>query len=316
MPIEAAISYISRTKSFSFEMKAIYRTMSLATVLFLCVISCSKLSIDFPEPEKEDYGMREWLLYLCSEDCEGRLSGTIGNLKAYDYLVTELRKMGYDPQTQEFDIAGKILRNIIVGIPSEKDSCIVIGAHFDGQWESKSHRHYPAANDNASGTVSLLKIAKDLKDKVFSSQYTIFLCFFDGEENTLSVPLKGSTYFVNNFPEIRRIKYYHNLDGVGHKTDYGFDLYYTGELMEKKVIPYILENSSLLFSVVITRGKGEGASDYVPFSKRGIPIINIKTDETDCPYHHHSIYDDPAAISFSTMRSVIDVTEDVVTLFN
>ena len=292
------------------------RGFCLLSLSVLVLWGCGKTSFDFPEPEVESYGMRPWLEYLCSEECEGRVSGTQGNRKAYDYLVGQLESMGYQPVTQEFEVDGKTLRNIYVRIPSEVDTSIVIGAHFDGNSQSNSHHHYPAANDNASGTVAVLKLADDLKKNVFKSKYTITLCLFDGEENTLTGPLKGSTYFVNNYDDLKAIKYYHNLDVVGHKHEIGLDIYYYGDIMEDDVVPFVLQNSDLKFTEVKAREKGKGSSDYVPFSKVGLPIINVKSDETGCIYRNHSVYDDPAVISFSTMMSIIRIVEDVVCHFN
>ena len=298
-------------------MKVGSNIFKILLTLALAFFSCSKITPQFPEPEAETFGMDSWIEYLCSEECEGRLSGTAGNLKAYNYLVSELKKMGHSPETQTFEVEGKTLRNILVKVPGSIDSTIAIGAHYDGQWESKFRKHYPAANDNASGTVALLKIIQDLKSGTFSSKYSFLFCFWDGEENNFGGPLKGSKYFVKNYPDIKKVKYYTNLDGVAHKHETGFDMFYYGDVMENKVVPHVQETSGLKFAMIVKKNKGEGASDYVPFAKLNIPIFAVKTDENGgCLWTHHTIYDDPAAISYSTMKSIIDVVEDVVMFFN
>lgn len=290
---------------------------------FVCCQS-EKLSVE-PEnntvDKKEDYNvdceerMQEWLNFLCSSECAGRYVGTEGSRKASDYIVSELTAMGFEPTVQEFKVSDVNLRNIVVIIPGSRDSCIVIGAHYDGQFPSTESKHYPAANDNASGVVTLLRIALDLSKKKISCPYSLYLCFWDGEENTLGKPFKGSSYYVNNFEKVKNIKYYQNIDSVGHDHRKSFRMYYYGDWVVQCAIPYIQNNYDFYYTEVAFRDKGEGSSDYVSFSKQGVSFLNIvNTHPTDCRYHYHSVADTPDAISISLLSTMADIAEKVMLL--
>ena len=135
-----------------------YLVSCLLLFLLFFVDSCSPEEIpQFNMDEVlEKYG-EEWLNALCSNAFQGRRVGTDGNSQAFEYIKHEVSKMGFSSNSQVFEIeGGTIVRNLIVSIPGQSDSTIIIGAHFDGAVQSNSVEHYEAAEDNASGTVALL----------------------------------------------------------------------------------------------------------------------------------------------------------------
>lgn len=292
----------------------------LLFVVLIAVISttCKHLSIsdelDINCLNESEQKMKGWLDFLCSEECAGRYVGTEGNKKACDYIIAQLSSMGYSPSIQEFTFSDVTLHNVIVSIPGEKDSCIVVGAHYDGQFPSKVDAHYPAANDNASGVVTLLKIANDIVDINFKCTYGILLCFWDGEENTLGKCFKGSDYYVTNCSDLK-IKYYHNLDSVGHDHEKKYKVQYYGNWPEQIVLPYIKNKFALNYTNISSQNKGEGSSDYVSFSKEGIPYINITNDHSSgCGNRFHSTEDTPNAISIPLLCTMASIVEDAMQL--
>ena len=63
-----------------------------------------------------------------------------------------------------FKYEDAIFRNIIVHVGIVKDTVIVVGAHYDGPLESNLLEKYPAADDNASGVVTVLLLLKQFKE--------------------------------------------------------------------------------------------------------------------------------------------------------
>ena len=301
----------------------------LLIALLGAIVSCNT-SIEIEdeatsERTKEEVVMKQWLDYLCSETCEGRKAGTNGAYVASQFIYDELSKMGYEPSLQEFKHSYKNesyqLKNVIVTIPGVKDSCIVIGAHFDGQFEDVQSEtglvHYPAANDNASGVVTLLKIAYDLVTGFKETPiYTINLCFWDGEENTYGKCFKGSSYFVEQQKQKGEdCLYYQNLDSIGHNHEKGYNLYYYGDLAMNRILPILLK-TDMLFVNVTERGKGEGSSDYVPFTAQGIPAVSFGDYHSEgCPYTWHSVKDTPDHISINTLIKDGRIVEEIVNSF-
>ena len=133
----------------------IYRTC----VILLFLLSCSPLVADLEVGRisgtrltMEEYG-RVWLDSLCSSSMMGRRSGTVGDSLACMYILDVVSQIGYEPKLVSFQTEqGKTLRNIEIVIPGTTDSLAVIGAHYDGAVMSHDGVHYPAAEDNGSGT--------------------------------------------------------------------------------------------------------------------------------------------------------------------
>lgn len=157
--------------------------------------------------------LKYWLEYLCSSECEGRKSGTVGNERAREYIVSELKRMSFIPLIQEaVDKEKRTYYNIIVNIGNVSGPTIVIGAHYDGAVESSQ---YPAANDNASGVASLLLLAQMLADSNTDFRYNYQLVFFDGEETQAGgTSFNGSRFFVSVLKEVPL--FYLNIDMIGN----------------------------------------------------------------------------------------------------
>lgn len=84
----------------------------------------------------------------------------IGQLNAIaDYIKTDFLKHSDSVTFQEYEVDGKVYKNVICSFGTENPQRIVIGAHYDvcGNQEG--------ADDNASGVVALLELASRLKEK-------------------------------------------------------------------------------------------------------------------------------------------------------
>lgn len=99
------------------------------------------------------------------------------------HIEQQLVEMGYAPQTQEFDVTGRPVRNIEVVVPErsghESAATLVVGAHYD------THGDSPGANDNGTGVAALLEIARGLAG-TDSPGRRIRLVFFVNEEQPFS----------------------------------------------------------------------------------------------------------------------------------
>lgn len=168
-----------------------------------------------------------------------------GLRKTEEMLLEKLRAMGYQPATQEVEFLGssrearqqepkehKPWRNIIVEIPgrTHPNDILIFSSHFDAVPRS------PGADDDGTGTVALLEMARLLKDQ--QMQRTLRLIFFNLEE----VGLVGSRAYVESIeaeikgpidpahaddtpsppkrlPPTKRFLGMASIDGVGYFTD-------------------------------------------------------------------------------------------------
>lgn len=125
-----------------------------------------------------------------------------GLRRTEELLLTKLRGMGYQPVTQDVDYIGSgrkreaagtgekpaPWRNIIVEIPgrTRPDEVLVFSGHFDAVPAA------PGADDDGTGTVAMLEMARLLKDEPM--QRTVRIIFFNLEE----VGLVGSRAYVES----------------------------------------------------------------------------------------------------------------------
>jgi len=156
-----------------------------------------------------------------------RLTGSIGLKWAMDYLYENLVSLDYSPELWNWSASGYSGQDLIVRkagtiTPTEE---IHIVAHVDGIRSTGARS--PAADDNASGAVDLLELARILKGYLF--ERTIVLHFSTGEEQgTLGV----STYFNHlSKVELSRIKFAIDVDMIGFdgNGDHVMELWHGGE---------------------------------------------------------------------------------------
>lgn len=76
-----------------------------------------------------------------------------------DYIRTDFSKYSSNVSFQEFKVDGKTYKNVICSFGPEKGKRIIIGAHYDACGNQEG------ADDNASGVVGLLELARQLKGK-------------------------------------------------------------------------------------------------------------------------------------------------------
>lgn len=142
----------------------------------------------------------------------GRETGSEGLQWAKDYIYEELVNLGYDVVIQDWSSGDYADQNLIVrkqgtDYPDEE---IYFIAHLDGYQENN-----PAADDDASGVVSILELARVLS--VQSVKRSVVIAFFTGEEHGAL----GSRSYVDQLSadQIDAIKYVVNVDTIGYDSD-------------------------------------------------------------------------------------------------
>jgi hypothetical protein len=148
----------------------------------------------------------------------GMLSGTIGsrpvgsaaNLRAREYLVDQLRQIGFEVRVQEIDarrhelgITARVA-NIIGILPGTRTEAVALVAHYD------SSPHAPGATDDALGVGVALEASR-----VFAArgkpQWSLFVLLTDGEESGLM----GAAGLVTDREVMTRLHAYVNLESIG-----------------------------------------------------------------------------------------------------
>jgi Zn-dependent M28 family amino/carboxypeptidase len=202
------------------------------------------------------------------------------------------------------------VRNVI-GIlrgsdPDLQDTAVLLTAHYDHLGERADHRIYNGANDDGSGTVSVMEVARALSAlKPHPRRSIVFMAFF-GEEKGLM----GSRYYVRHplWPIEKTIAQL-NLEQLGrtdstegpqiaNATMTGFDFSSVGEYLRR---------AGELTGIKIYKNARESdlyfnASDNYSLAEAGIPAHTV-TVAFNYP-DYHAVGDEWQKIDYDNMAKV------------
>ena len=223
------------------------------------------------------------------------------NLKTLSKEITGLRiglKSGIESELMT-------VRNVLGMIEGvNKNEFIVVGAHYDHIGKYNGYI-FNGADDNGSGTVGVMSIARALKATGKKPEKTIIFAAWTAEEKGLL----GSEYFVNNFPGVYRIDLNTNFDMIGrssvkdtlgNKCGIEFTNAYAGfqGLSKNHVKEY-----GLNLDVKYTGSeKPTGGSDYTPFAEKDVPVMCFMAS-LHPDYHKPS--DEVSKIEWKKMENII-----------
>jgi len=160
------------------------------------------------------------------------------------------------------------------------DSLIILGAHYD-HLGRMGKVIYPGANDNASGTVMVMELARYFSKAENQPECSILFALFSGEE----AGLLGSKYMAKNFPfDYGKVKYMINLDMVGAGSE-GI------KMVNATRFPRIYDGMKKINDekgyLAAVKSRGESCnSDHCPFYERGIPSVFIYTLGSEIKAYH------------------------------
>jgi hypothetical protein len=266
--------------------------------------------------------MKADVLFLASDELEGRETGTEGERKASEYIESRFREFGLEsifddgyfqyfektiksnPHAMEANPDDPVImgRNVGAFLDNGSDNTIIIGAHYDHLGyggEGSLHTGPPAihngADDNASGVAIMLALADYFSEKEMDNN--ILFLAFSGEEKGLW----GSNFFVDNSPlELEDINFMINLDMVGRLgEEKKMAVYGTGTspIWNKK-----LESTKSQFSFNMSES-GIGPSDHTSFYLEDIPVLMFFTGQHE-DYHRPS--DDVDKVNFEGMQELFE----------
>ncbi|RYJ42562.1 M28 family metallopeptidase [Flavobacterium beibuense] len=281
--------------------------------LFMLSLSCLVLSCGSTNKKNKDYipeymntitaaNLKKDLYVVASDEMEGRNTGEEGQKKAGKYLISQYEENGisypkgadgwYQPVPSEFmqrAFSPKLndSENIWAYIEgTEKpDEVLVISAHYD-HVGMKNGEVYNGADDDGSGTVALLQIAKafmEAKKAGHGPKRSILFLHVTGEEHGLH----GSRYYSEHplFPIANTIADL-NVDMIGRRDvehkDNGNYVYVIGSDRLSTDLHNINEEANNKYTHLSLDYKYNDRkdpnqfyfrSDHYNFAKKGIPII-------------------------------------------
>jgi hypothetical protein len=220
--------------------------------------------------------IRKFQEFLGSPDLEGRGPGTEGSRKASDYIAAHLKEWGLTPAGTDggwFQPFGEGRRNVAALRPGRSDEYVVVGAHYD-HLGRKGDAVFPGADDNASGTSTVLDVAESASRA--SLGRSVLFVWFDAEENRL----EGSRWWTEH-PTLPIGKCFAmvNVDMIGRNAT---SKVFCGVQKDKAKEPVYPRLASALKEVEAAYGPPFDwtefdpyiqRSDHWPFMEKGVPSL-------------------------------------------
>lgn len=256
--------------------------------------------------------------YLASDDLKGRDTGSVGIAKAAAYISRQFSEIGIEPYRDSymdyFKAKEKEAFNVVAIISgSDKDltkEVVVIGAHYDhvGMLEAVAGDSIAnGANDNATGTASVLAIAANFK-KLDLNKRTIVFALFSAEEKGLL----GSKHLAQRMKE----------DGVNVVAMINFEMIGT-PMIDRPYITYLtghdVSNMATVFNTQndarLVTGKLDQAakfnlfarSDNYPFFQAfNVPSHTFSTFDFTNFDQYHKVGDEISQVNTTHVAKVID----------
>ena len=271
--------------------------------------------------------LKSLLSTLAADSMEGRRTGTEGAAKAARFLAAELERYGVEPAgddgyfqtvpmarveirgrerltiasaTIDFDTisADRILDTEVnvVGIirgsdPEVAGEAVILGAHFDhvgiGQ-PVDGDSIYNGADDDGSGTVAVLEIARDIIDSGTPPRRTIIILLSTAEE----MGLLGTRYYIDNpvIPMEQTV------------ADLQIEMIGRPDQLSAAGSPIVADtrlDQNFFFR-----------SDNIAFARLGIPAHTLSSFNMHTDYHQPS--DEVDMVDFGHMAALVDAAVEAV----
>ena len=211
------------------------------------------------------------------------------------------------------------IKNVIGVLEGEgplADETVMIGAHYDhlgmggpGSLAPGVTAVHNGADDNASGTATLIEVARRLANRKSKLRRRVVFIAFTAEERGLI----GSAHYVRDpLVPLEDTVAMLNMDMVGRLRDSKLIIYGTRTATEfDSLIDQVNQKDGF---AITKRPSGFGPSDQATFYGKKIPVLHFFTG-THADYHRPT--DDVEKINFAGMSRVADmVTEIAVDLAN
>ena len=200
------------------------------------------------------------------------------------------------------------VRNVIGIIEGNKpDQVIVLGAHYDHVGMGNGYI-WNGADDNASGTVGIMTLAKAIMETGQKPEKTIIIALWTAEE----VGLLGSRYYLENlsFP-LENIKLNLNFDMISRyindsepdKVTMTYDIEYP---LFRDITVSNLNKYGIDLSVDYQPSANPpGGSDHRSFVAKGIPIMRFKPGHRE---EYHMPDDEISTLDWDIMEKIIKIS--------
>ncbi|HEV7674857.1 MAG TPA: M20/M25/M40 family metallo-hydrolase [Candidatus Angelobacter sp.] len=293
--------------------------MATRLKLFLFIsLFCFLSAISAQQSNTDQAHIRGSMEFLAGDAMQGRASGSHDELLAAAYLASQLREIGIAPAGDDGgyiqNVSGEFnfyregkkqwnTRNVIGKITGRdaklKDQVILLTAHMD-HLGVNGDNIYNGADDDASGCVAVLQLARALAHKKPPKRTVLFVFF--GSEETGG---QGNQYFLEHPPvSLKTIVANLEFEMIGRpdsavKSD---ELWLTG-FDRSNLGPELAKHGAKLVADPHPKENFFRRSDNYALAKQGVIAHTVSSFGLHSDYHRPG--DDVAHIDFNHMDQAI-----------
>ena len=209
------------------------------------------------------------------------------------------------------DVDNKFLKdyecfNVIAKVEGQRhDSCYVFTAHYDHIGNLGKKVFYAGANDNASGTATVVTLAEYYAKN--RPPYDMYFLAFSGEDANL----RGSNWYVEHpIVPLEQIKYLFNIDMIGDNNPVQYC-----EVSDEGMRGFSLFeqiNKDKNYFKELHRGDLAANSDHYPFATRHVPCIFLENEKGDAFQYYHTIFDTYETVRFDSYEPIFKMVRDFI----
>lgn len=262
-----------------------------------------------------------------------RVVGTPNHVKVGNYIVNQMRGLGWDVTENVFadetPIFGTLnFKNIIAKLNPNADRYLVLACHYDSKY-MREH-DFVGATDSAVPCAMMINLAKVMSTKLEalqSSQLSLMFIFFDGEEAFRhwgpTDSIYGARYLASNWEsseykdganQLQRMDVLVLLDLLGAPDPVFFSYFQSTEKWYVRLAVAEQRLAELDQFEGYSKGKAEqtyfrlrssGAlieDDHIPFMRRNVDILHVIPSPFPSVWHTPS--DDMSALDFKTIDNL------------
>lgn len=261
--------------------------------------------------------------YLASDELEGRDTGSEGIEKAAVFIENAFKKNGVEPYFEGYrDMISDYEKPAynVVGVvegndPDLKNEYIIVGAHYDhlGLVEPEDGDEIAnGANDNASGTTTVMELARYFGTSKTNKRSIIFALFSAEEKGLVGSKHLAEKLKAQNLDLYTVLNY--EMDGVP-LVDKDYLMYLTGYEMSN-LAEVANRYSSGTYVGFLPKAKEFNLfkrSDNYPFHEAfGVPAQTFSTfDFTNFDYYH-KVGDETSEMDYGHMANIVNQSIPVI----
>jgi Zn-dependent M28 family amino/carboxypeptidase len=270
--------------------------------------------------------MNNLINFLASDDLKGRKTGSEGIEASATYMESYFKNLGVKPYFETYRDTFKIntieafnVVGVLEGTDAAlKNEFIILSAHYDHIGEGELIKKFGGkpteidsiangANDNASGTATVLALAKHFSIKK-SNRRTIMFVLFAGEE----FGLLGSQHLAERL-KLDNMNLYTMVNfemlGVPFTDNRGYDVFLSGydlSNMASKLNEYMGSNTVGKSEIAVKYNLFKRSDNYPFYEAFKTPCQTISScDMTNYDYYHH-VDDEVDKLDFEHMAKVMN----------